>query len=94
MLKWSSVNEGVFARGCKEGGERIIYCKGIEADPTTHFRKCILGHGVGTDHVDLDYCRRSNIQVMNCTNCNSETVAEHAISLVGPHFYELCVEMS
>lgn len=41
-----------------------------------------MGHAVGTDHIDLEYCRRNGIQVMNSTNCNSETVAEHAISLV------------
>ncbi|KAI3401148.1 hypothetical protein diail_294 [Diaporthe ilicicola] len=45
------------------------------------YLKCIIGHAVGTDHIDLAYCREANIQVMNCTNCNTESVAEHAISL-------------
>lgn len=48
-------------------------------------RKLIIGLAVGTDHIDLEYCRQNGIQVMNCTNCNSETVAEHAISLVRTH---------
>ncbi|KAK7732253.1 hypothetical protein SLS53_008542 [Cytospora paraplurivora] len=45
------------------------------------YLKCIMGHAVGTDHIDLAYCRQHNIQVMNCTNCNTESVAEHAVSL-------------
>lgn len=44
-------------------------------------RKCILGHAVGTDHIDLAYCQQNGIQVMNSTGCNSETVAEHALAL-------------
>lgn len=44
-------------------------------------RKCIISHAVGTDHIDLAYCREANIQVMTCTGCNTESVAEHAISL-------------
>lgn len=36
---------------------------------------------MGTDHIDLAYCREANIQVMTCTNCNTESVAEHALSL-------------
>lgn len=44
---------------------------------------------MGTDHIDIAYCRENNIQVMNCTGCNPETVAEHAISLVGPFFHFL-----
>ncbi|KAL1873885.1 hypothetical protein Daus18300_003757 [Diaporthe australafricana] len=45
------------------------------------YLKCIISHAVGTDHIDLAYCREANIQVMTCTNCNTESVAEHAISL-------------
>lgn len=44
-------------------------------------RKCIISHAVGTDHIDLAYCREANIQVMTCTGCNTESVAEHALSL-------------
>lgn len=36
---------------------------------------------MGTDHIDLAYCREANIQVMTCTGCNTESVAEHALSL-------------
>lgn len=49
---------------------------------TRRDRKCIVSHPVGTDHIDIEYCRQHNIQVMNCTGCNTETVAEHALSLV------------
>ncbi|CAN8105105.1 unnamed protein product [Discula destructiva] len=55
------------------------------------FLKCILTHAVGTDHIDLAFCRQqqrdgaggsgSSIQVMNSRDCNSETVAEHALAL-------------
>ncbi|KAF3763043.1 glycerate dehydrogenase, partial [Cryphonectria parasitica EP155] len=45
------------------------------------YLKCVITHAVGTDHIDLEYCRKNNIQVMHSTNCNSETVAEHAIAL-------------
>ncbi|KAG6360808.1 hypothetical protein INS49_011875 [Diaporthe citri] len=45
------------------------------------YLKCIISHAVGTDHIDLAYCREANIQVMTCTNCNTESVAEHALSL-------------
>lgn len=40
-----------------------------------------MSHAVGTDHIDLAYCREANIQVMTCTGCNTESVAEHALSL-------------
>ncbi|ROW07393.1 hypothetical protein VMCG_03855 [Cytospora schulzeri] len=45
------------------------------------YLKCIITHSVGTDHIDLAHCRQNNIQVMNCTDCNTETVAEHAMAL-------------
>ncbi|KAK2607976.1 hypothetical protein N8I77_006615 [Diaporthe amygdali] len=45
------------------------------------YLKCIISHAVGTDHIDLAYCREANIQVMTCTGCNTESVAEHALSL-------------
>lgn len=57
-----------------------VLSKSCRADGTTN-RKCIISHAVGTDHIDLAYCREANIQVMTCTGCNTESVAEHAISL-------------
>ncbi|KAI1609770.1 glycerate dehydrogenase [Exophiala viscosa] len=35
----------------------------------------------GTDHVDLEYCRKRGIRVLNSPRANTETVAEHAIAL-------------
>ncbi|PSR84371.1 D-isomer specific 2-hydroxyacid dehydrogenase [Coniella lustricola] len=45
------------------------------------YLNCIITHAVGTDHIDLEYCRKHNIQVMHTKNCNTETVAEHALAL-------------
>lgn len=36
----------------------------------------------GTDHVDLDYCHKHNIQVSNVPAFSPNTVAEHAIGLL------------
>lgn len=61
---------------------RADYLDALIFSPLGHGRKCIVSHPVGTDHIDIEYCRQNNIQVMNCTGCNTETVAEHAMSLV------------
>ncbi|POS71730.1 glycerate dehydrogenase [Diaporthe helianthi] len=48
------------------------------------YLKCVISHAVGTDHIDLIRSTeggRGNIQVMTCTGCNAESVAEHALAL-------------
>ena len=44
--------------------------------------KVIGKHGVGVDNVDLDYCRAHGIPVVNTPRANSQSVAEHAITLI------------
>ncbi|KAI9643348.1 hypothetical protein NHQ30_007967 [Ciborinia camelliae] len=46
-----------------------------------HQLKLIIITSVGTNHVDLDYCRAHGIQVSNMPAMNTETVAEHALAL-------------
>ena len=43
--------------------------------------RLIVIMSVGTDSVDLEACRKRNITVMNCPQVNSESVAEHAMTL-------------
>ncbi|KAG4029636.1 hypothetical protein MFRU_015g01720 [Monilinia fructicola] len=43
--------------------------------------KLIIITSVGTNHVDLAYCREHGIQVSNMPDTNTETVAEHALAL-------------
>ncbi|KAJ9148603.1 Glycerate dehydrogenase [Pleurostoma richardsiae] len=45
------------------------------------YLKCIISHPTGTDHIDLDECRRRNVQVMNSPSINIEAVSEHALAL-------------
>ena len=35
---------------------------------------------IGTDHIDLDYCRRNNIQVHNAEGCNAGGVMQYVFS--------------
>lgn len=44
--------------------------------------KVIGRHGIGTDNVDLDYCRAKGIAVAITKNCNNISVAELALSLL------------
>ncbi len=43
---------------------------------------------IGTDHIDLDYCRRRNIVVANAPGCNAPAVAQYVfaslVRLLGP----------
>lgn len=45
-------------------------------------RKCIITPTAGTNHIDLDECRRRGIRVARCVGSTSPAVAEHALSLV------------
>lgn len=38
---------------------------------------------IGTDHIDLDYCRRRGIAVSNAPGCNAPAVAQYVLSVVG-----------
>jgi D-3-phosphoglycerate dehydrogenase len=51
----------------------------LEAAPDL---KVISRHGVGVDHIDLDYCREQNIKVTNAPEANIVAVAEHALMLL------------
>ena len=38
---------------------------------------------IGTDHIDLDYCRKHKIAVSNAPGCNAPAVAQYVISSIG-----------
>lgn len=44
--------------------------------------RVISRHGVGVDHIDLDYCRERGIVVTNAPEANTVAVAEHAVMLL------------
>lgn len=40
---------------------------------------------IGTDHIDLDWCRRHGITVANAPGCNAPAVAQWVLSTIGHH---------
>lgn len=38
---------------------------------------------IGTDHIDLDYCRSRGIKVSNAPGCNAPAVAQYVLSSIG-----------
>ncbi|MDD6901864.1 MAG: NAD(P)-dependent oxidoreductase, partial [bacterium] len=38
---------------------------------------------IGTDHIDLDYCRRAGIKVVNAPGCNAPAVAQWVMASIG-----------
>lgn len=53
--------------------------------------ECLLGGSkvkfiatatIGTDHIDLNYCRRSGIAVFNAPGCNAPAVAQYVFSVI------------
>ncbi|KAK5632136.1 hypothetical protein RRF57_007851 [Xylaria bambusicola] len=44
-------------------------------------RKCIITPTAGTNHIDLDECKRRGIKVAKCPGSTSPAAAEHALSL-------------
>jgi len=44
--------------------------------------KAIAKYGVGTDNIDLEYCKTNNIQVTITRNANSDSVADFAFTLM------------
>ncbi|KIW16776.1 hypothetical protein PV08_03966 [Exophiala spinifera] len=43
--------------------------------------RAIMVMAAGTDHIDLEYCRKRGIRVLNSPRANTTTVAEHAVAL-------------
>lgn len=43
--------------------------------------KLIVALAAGTDSIDLGVCKSRGIKVLNSPNCNSDSVAEHALAL-------------
>lgn len=58
----------------------------------THCNAALLGGSrcrfiatatIGTDHIDLDYCRANAVTVANAPGCNAPAVAQYVMSVVG-----------
>lgn len=45
--------------------------------------KAVCKHGVGTDNIDTDYCRKHGIAVLTTGDANSSTVAEQTMLTIG-----------
>ncbi|KAH9998198.1 D-isomer specific 2-hydroxyacid dehydrogenase [Xylariaceae sp. FL0662B] len=45
------------------------------------YLKCVITPTAGTNHIDVDECRRRGIKVAKCAGSTSPAVADHAISL-------------
>lgn len=41
---------------------------------------------IGTDHIDLDYCRQKGITVCNAPGCNAPAVAQYVFASIGAYF--------
>lgn len=41
---------------------------------------------IGTDHIDLDYCKSQNITIANAPGCNAPAVAQWVIASIIAHF--------
>ena len=41
---------------------------------------------IGTDHIDLDYCRSRGITVVNAPGCNAPAVAQYVFAVIGSRF--------
>ena len=41
---------------------------------------------IGTDHIDLDYCRNTGIAVSNAPGCNAPAVAQYVMAAVMAHY--------
>lgn len=53
----------------------------LAADVSPRLRLVVI-MSVGTDCVDLDACRKRNLRVTNCPGVNTDSVAEHAVTLM------------
>ena len=52
--------------------------------------KIISRYGVGIDNIDLEECKRKNIEVTVTKNCNTEAVADYAIGLMLSVLRHIC----
>lgn len=43
---------------------------------------------IGTDHIDLDYCSRAGIKVVNAPGCNAPAVAQWVLASVGTWMHQ------
>lgn len=43
---------------------------------------------IGTDHIDLDYCKAAGIAVFNAPGCNAPAVAQYVFAVIGTIFGE------
>ncbi len=41
---------------------------------------------IGTDHIDLDWCRRNGVEVANAPGCNAPAVAQYVLASVATLF--------
>jgi lactate dehydrogenase-like 2-hydroxyacid dehydrogenase len=53
---------------------------------TEAHRKLVITETVGTDHIDLEECRKRGVKVMYVPNASVESVSEHALSLVSSYY--------
>lgn len=44
--------------------------------------KCIATATIGTDHIDLDYCKQHGIHVQNASGCNAGAVMNYVLSAI------------
>ncbi len=44
--------------------------------------KCIATATIGTDHIDLDYCKQRGIHVQNASGCNAGAVMNYVLSAI------------
>ncbi|KAH7362322.1 glycerate dehydrogenase [Plectosphaerella cucumerina] len=43
--------------------------------------KCVIGESTGTNHIDLEACKRRGVTVYNSPNATMEAVSEHALAM-------------
>lgn len=62
----------------------IVGVDPLNADVLSHAKnlKAISKYGVGTDNIDLNYCKEHNIEVSITRNANSDSVADFAFTLM------------
>ena len=48
--------------------------------------KLVATATIGTDHIDLQWCRGAGIDVANAPGCNAPAVAQYENSVIGSHF--------